>query len=150
MNYSTGSKESGKLLNTDKFMAINFITTQSLLACSGGWSGTSFNLYTHLEKNSLPQPSYIGPVNPPISNIAKFVSKTRRILGGQGNFYFFSSQRLSDIQKLVAASLKKADYNLFLGVTPWIKCSFSLYWNELSAGVETGAYEVNPLQPDAP
>jgi len=44
-------------------MAINFIGTQSLLTCSGRWSGTSFNLDARLEKNSLVKPSYKETVN---------------------------------------------------------------------------------------
>jgi glycosyltransferase involved in cell wall biosynthesis len=105
-------------------MRVNFITTQSLDNRSGGWSGTSYNLHQQLERRPLLKVNYIGPVHPPASRTARLISKARRILGCKGSFYFFSESRLTSIQRQVTASLKQTDYNLVIGITPWVKCDF--------------------------
>jgi len=105
-------------------LRINFITTQSLTNVSGGWSGLSCSLYQHLTKSSLLKINYFGPIEPPIRRSAKLVSKLRRILGSRGRFYAFSEERLERVRQQVETARPQADYDLFLGVTPWIGCRF--------------------------
>ena len=105
-------------------MRVNYITSQSLSTASGGWSGLSHNLYHQLASEKDLQINYAGPVHPPVSRAAKLVSKARRILGGRGRFYAFSEERLEAIHRQVRAARRPADYDLFLGATPWVRCRF--------------------------
>ena len=101
-----------------------FITTQALANFSGGWSGLSYHLYHHLVGNGSLEVNYVGPIEAPIRRSAKLVSKVRRILGRRGRFYAFSEERLERVRQQVQAARPQADYDLFLGVTPWIGCRF--------------------------
>lgn len=102
---------------------INFISNQDLRITSGGWSGINFNIHkqllSHFEMN------YIGPINPKVNIFEKSHSKLYRILGRRGNFNFFSEDRLRRIYSEVENKMKDADYNLFFGQTPWLKCSYN-------------------------
>jgi glycosyltransferase involved in cell wall biosynthesis len=113
----------GKAL-ASRTVKVDFITTQSLDNPSGGWSGASFNLRQQLERHPALSLNYVGPFNPPVSKSARLVSKAKRLLGGKGSFYYFSEPRLAAIRRQVAPALKEADYNLFFGITPWVKCEF--------------------------
>jgi glycosyltransferase involved in cell wall biosynthesis len=105
-------------------MRINYITTQSLAEASGGWSGLSRNLYHQLARSSSLKVNYVGPIEPPIRRSAKLASKALRILGGRSGFYAFSEERLDAVRQHVQTARPQADYDLFLGVTPWIRCQF--------------------------
>lgn len=128
-------------------MRLNYITTQDSEQVSGGWSGLSHNLYVHLAGQSGVKLRYVGPINPAISKRRKLVSKAQRILGGRSAFYPFSEHRLQAHCEHVQQKLGDADYNFFLGVTPWIRCRFDQpYAAYLDACFRT--YFDNNLQTD--
>ncbi len=102
---------------------INFISNQDLNVTSGGWSGINFNIHRELEKHL--KVNYVGPINPPVNLLEKSHSKLYRTLGLRGNFNFFSESRLQKIDSEVKNKLEKADYNLFFGQTPWLKCNYN-------------------------
>ena len=104
---------------------INFITTQSPANFSGGWSGLSYNLHQALARLPSVDLEYVGPVSPACSKLQKWISKARRLLGGTSRFYPFSEPRLEAFRAEVQGAIKASDYNLFLGVTPWLRCHFS-------------------------
>jgi len=103
-------------------MRINYITSESLARSSGGWSGLSCSLYHDLARQPSLTLNYVGPVHPPVRRTAKLASKLRRVLGGQGSFYPFSEDRLAEVGARVDAQRRDADYDLFIGVTRWIRC----------------------------
>ncbi|MEI7935831.1 MAG: glycosyltransferase family 4 protein [Verrucomicrobiota bacterium] len=105
-------------------MLLNYITSQDLEQVSGGWSGLSSNLYRKIFQTRSLNVRYLGPVNPPISRTAKLVSKVRRVLGARGRFYAFSEGRLARVRQQVQTARFQADYDFFLGATPWIRCRF--------------------------
>lgn len=104
-------------------MKINFITTESLKDYSGGWSGNSYNIFTHLDQKKDVTLQYIGPVKPAVSKIAKIISKSKRVAGLNSKFYYFSDKRLNRTSKLIEkeAGTQQADYTFFMGVTHWLK-----------------------------
>ncbi len=104
---------------------INFITSESRERTSGGWSGLSFNIFSHLEARRELQINYVGPIYPPVSRLAKLVSKTCRVLGGKGRFFAFSEGRLQRVRRQVETARIPVDYDFFLGVTPWVRCRFA-------------------------
>jgi glycosyltransferase involved in cell wall biosynthesis len=64
---------------------------------------------------------YIGPINPPISLEEKTISKALRLVGGRGDYFFFSDRRLRVIANEVsAACASPARLDFFHGFTPWI------------------------------
>lgn len=99
---------------------INFISNINLKSISGGWSGLNYQLHQNLRMQS--NCTYIGPINPPISFIEKFISKLLRIVSLKGCFYFYSENRLTKIKANIYSKYKlKKGFDIFLGSTPWIK-----------------------------
>lgn len=104
-------------------MEVNFITTQSPLDFSGGWSGLSYCLHRELSRIPDVDLRYVGPINPAISKTAKVISKALRLMGGSGSFFPFSEERLTRVRHELETLAPLADYNFFLGVTAWIRCT---------------------------
>lgn len=64
---------------------------------------------------------YVGPIDPPVERWRKGISKVVRILGGGGDFFFYSSTRLKAVAAEVSARCQgDAQIDFFLGFTPWI------------------------------
>ncbi len=62
-----------------------------------------------------------GPINPPVILWQKAVSKFLRVSGFQGDFFFYSTQRLEVIAYEVHARCRPdAELDFFHGFTPWI------------------------------
>ena len=100
-------------------MKINFISNQNLNVTSGGWSGINFNMHKELCKYF--DVHYVGPINPKPILFEKFISKTKRVMNRQGNFYFFSNNRLNKISSIVDEKIHQdVCYNFYFGQTPWI------------------------------
>jgi glycosyltransferase involved in cell wall biosynthesis len=65
--------------------------------------------------------SFAGPIDPPPAFAEKALSKTLRLAGAPGDFYFFSERRLKAIAADVArADASGAELDFFHGLTPWI------------------------------
>ena len=105
-------------------MTLNYFTSQCQKGVSGGWSGLSYSLYQYLKLGGCFEVNYVGPIYPPVRPSAKLASKVRRILGGQGRFYAFSSERLERVHQQALTARPQSDYDFFLGATPWIQCRF--------------------------
>jgi glycosyltransferase involved in cell wall biosynthesis len=64
---------------------------------------------------------YVGPVSPPANLRQKAISKLLRSVGLQGNFFFYSHERLKAIADEVAMRCSaNASLDFFHGFTPWI------------------------------
>jgi glycosyltransferase involved in cell wall biosynthesis len=100
---------------------LNYISEFPRAQAHGGWDGMGAGVVTELGKHcSL---HYVGPVRPPINFIEKAVSKSRRLLGARGSFYYYSHRRLHCYAEQVEAqSLSQAEADFFHGATPWVCC----------------------------
>jgi glycosyltransferase involved in cell wall biosynthesis len=66
---------------------------------------------------------YVGPVRPPTNFIEKAISKSRRLFGARGSFYYYSPGRLRRYAEQVEArSSSEAAADFFHGATPWVCC----------------------------
>jgi len=129
-------------------MRLNYITGESLAQVGGGWSGLSYHLYRDLANDRSLALNYVGPVDPPVRPRAKLSSKLWRVLGGRSAFYPFSEARLARVGACVDALRTDADYDLYVGVTRWIRCrSIRPYGAYLDACFRT--YFNNNLPVDA-
>lgn len=64
---------------------------------------------------------YVGPINPPPLFKQKLASKLQRLIGGQGDFFFYSQDRLEAVAAMVRAGcVENARLDFFHGFTPWI------------------------------
>jgi len=118
---------------------VAFITNISGERQSGGFSGMSSAMAAAL--TSCCALTYVPPVNPKPRLCEHVISKSRRLLGIQGAFFFFSEARLRDIANETERHLSKIPHDLcfFHGFTPWIRfdsskpyvcwsdCTFSQY-----------------------
>jgi hypothetical protein len=102
-------------------VTLNYFTSQCLKRVSGGWSGLSNSLYHHLKLGASLEVNYVGPIGPPVLQSARLGSKVRRLLGVQSQFFAFSAERLERVHQQARTARPKADYDFFLGVTPWIR-----------------------------
>ena len=98
---------------------INFISNLPHDQRSGGFSAMNAAAYRALMQ--VETLHYVGPVNPPPVFWQKLMSKILRTVGSQGNFFFFSEDRL----KVIAAEVTNrcsanASLDFFHGFTPWI------------------------------
>jgi glycosyltransferase involved in cell wall biosynthesis len=101
---------------------VNFVTNIPLSEVSGGFSGMNAAAYEAL--NEIADVTYVGPINPTPSLRGHIKSKLVRSLGGAGDYFFFSSQRLRNIAEAVDSTCNRwADLDFFHGFTPWIHCS---------------------------
>lgn len=100
---------------------VAFITNIAPDAISGGFSAMNRAMFDVLAKDHVVD--YIGPVNPKPSFWKHALSKSRRLMGLGGDFYFFSERRLEVIRELVEARLgeSRAEFAVFHGFTPWIE-----------------------------
>ena len=101
-------------------MKVDFVTNLPLAEESGGWSAISRNIYLQLADRFDCQ--FIGPINPQPAFHEKLFSKMKRVLGGQGQFFFFSEKRLSEIGRQFSTQKTEADFTMFHGATPWLGC----------------------------
>lgn len=102
-------------------MKINFITNLSLNETSGGWSGISARTLEQLSR--FYNPEFIGPINPGYPFAEKSISKILRLAGFKGDFTFFASSRLREIERLyLNYRNNSARLDFFHGATPWILC----------------------------
>lgn len=70
---------------------------------------------------SIDDVHYVGPIDPPPMRRQKALSKLKRLLGFQGDFFFFSHRRLAAIAGEVQQRCSKhARLDFFHGFTPWI------------------------------
>jgi glycosyltransferase involved in cell wall biosynthesis len=100
-------------------LLINFITSIPLSEFSGGFS--SMNLAAYEALKEIADVHYVGPINPKISLFKKAISKSSRIAGFPGDFYFFSKGRHLKIAKEIEArALPDADLDFYHGFTPWV------------------------------
>ena len=64
---------------------------------------------------------YAGPINPGVIAWQKALSKFLRLAGAQGDFFFFSRQRLETVAREVYNRCQaEAQLDFFHGFTPWI------------------------------
>lgn len=99
-------------------MRLSFISNIRPDIRSGGVSGKNFATYTLLKKY-FEVSEYIY-INPKMDFFAKLKSKILRLTLGKGNYHFFSSSRLSKINRFFNASTKTGEVYFFLGFTQWI------------------------------
>jgi len=99
---------------------IDFVSNLPLEEESGGWSAISRNIFLQLEKRF--DCAFVGPINPDPGILEKTVSKALRLLVRQGQFFFFSESRLAEIADEYDDQKTDAQYTLFHGATPWIRC----------------------------
>lgn len=113
-------------------MKINFITNIPQDSISGGVSGMNRAAYECLIEEG--EVNYVGPVNPPHSLWRKIISKSRRLVGLPGEYFFFAPNRLRKIAEEVESRCDpNADLDFYHGFTPWIFCQSSrpyLTWND--------------------
>ena len=100
-------------------MLINYITNIPLSQFSGGFCGMNLAAYEALR--GIADIHYVGPINPRASLREKALSKSRRIVGIPGDFYFFSQNRLAKIAEEIKSTVAPdADLDFYHGFTPWI------------------------------
>lgn len=98
---------------------IRFISNLRPDLRSGGFSAMNVAAVNALRQRY--PVTYVGPIDPPVSRLAKGTSKVLRLLGGTGAFASFSDARLRGIARdVVAACRNRALLNFFHGFTPWI------------------------------
>jgi glycosyltransferase involved in cell wall biosynthesis len=99
---------------------VAFITNISQERQSGGFSGMSSAMAAALAPCcSL---TYVPPINPKPRLWEHVISKSRRLLGLKGAFFFFSEARLRDIAKETERHVSDIPHDVcfFHGFTPWI------------------------------
>ncbi len=97
---------------------VNYISNLPLTNISGGWSGINHQLYKGL--SGYFDVNCLDVINPPQDKLAKGVSKIKRVLGGRGNYHFFSERRLAVIaSEYETRRCPEAELDFFLGATPW-------------------------------
>lgn len=101
-------------------MKINYITNFDLNSTSGGWNGINYKLSNELRlKLKL---NYIGPIDPQISRIERFISRVQKFLKIDRNYFFFSERRLKNININYINNRQDTDLDFFFGATPWVEC----------------------------
>lgn len=102
-------------------MLINFVSNIKRDEFSGGFSAVNHAIYEAVQQ--IAEVHYVGPIYPPVSQVARFTSKALRILQLPGRFPFFSNSRLESIASQVKNGIASgADLDLYTGVTPWVMC----------------------------
>jgi len=97
---------------------INYISNLPKNQRSGGFSAMNVAAFEAVQKCG--QVKYVGPINPPVSFCQKLKSKSLRLLGKPGDFFFFSKDRLNAIREEVRARCSAAaSLDFFHGFTPW-------------------------------
>lgn len=100
---------------------INYITGLDVNKYSGGWSAMNHHVYEQLKNSGNFSINLIQNIDPPVSIIRKSISKLKRVMDLQGEFFYYSSSRLCRIKKEVEMRLdKSADFDFYHGATPWI------------------------------
>jgi glycosyltransferase involved in cell wall biosynthesis len=98
---------------------INFVSNLPFDLRSGGFS--AMNAAAHQALSKAEAINYVGPINPQPIFWQKATSKLLRVMGSQGDFFFFSRGRLQMIKEKVQAGCKAdARLDFFHGFTPWI------------------------------
>jgi glycosyltransferase involved in cell wall biosynthesis len=98
---------------------INFVSNLPHDLRSGGFSAMNASAFATLCKHASVH--YAGPINPPIFLPQKVLSKFLRVVGSQGDFFFFSRRRLQAISQEVRTRCRsEAWLDFFHGFTPWI------------------------------
>jgi glycosyltransferase involved in cell wall biosynthesis len=98
---------------------IRFVSNLPRELRTGGFSAMNAAAFSALAAHY--EVTFAGPIDPPTAFAEKAVSKTLRLAGAPGDFYFFSERRL----KAIAAEVASADgaparLDFFHGFTPWI------------------------------
>jgi len=97
---------------------ITFISNFKSNDIGGGWNGINSYLFNAL--NELKNVDYLGPINPKVNLFEKAISKSLRMIGLPGRYFFFSEKRLNKIAGSIK-NFEKDSLLFFFGVTPWIK-----------------------------
>src|SRR3954471_17554640 len=86
---------------------------------SGGFSAMNSAAFAALSEAHVTH--YVGPINPGVIIGQKALSKFWRLVGGQGDFFFFSTRRLERVAREVSNRCQaQARLDFFHGFTPWI------------------------------
>src|ERR1700737_3381546 len=97
---------------------INFVSNLPDNLRTGGFSALNTAAFGALSK--LCAVHYAGPINPSVILWQKALSKLMRVAGSEGDFFFFSRQRLEAIaQEVHAQCVVEAQLDFFQGITPW-------------------------------
>jgi glycosyltransferase involved in cell wall biosynthesis len=98
---------------------IDFISNLPKDLWTGGFSAMNAAAFSAI--SAYEEVRYVGPIDPPVILHEKALSKTRRLMGRQGTFFFFSGRRLRAIAKeFKSADDSDARLTFFHGFTPWI------------------------------
>ena len=110
-----------------------FVTNIGENDISGGFSAMNSAMYSVID--SAYSATYCGPINPKPRLFENLLSKTQRMLGGRGDFFFFSERRLSLIAGIIKNKTRDNIYDaaVFHGFTPWVLYNPSIpyaAWND--------------------
>ena len=98
---------------------INFVSNLPKNLRSGGFSAMNATVFSAISRSEASH--YVGPINPRVILWQKALSKSRRVAGFQGTFFFFSQRRLAAIADEVHSKCcADARLDFFHGFTPWI------------------------------
>jgi glycosyltransferase involved in cell wall biosynthesis len=101
-------------------LRVAFVSNTGRKQRSGGFSGIGTAITEAL--SSVCDLHFVGPINPAANWVEHFDSKSRRLFGSKGAFFFFSDARLRRIAAETEKYLSEIPHDLcfFHGFTPWI------------------------------
>jgi glycosyltransferase involved in cell wall biosynthesis len=98
---------------------INFISNLPPHLRSGGFSAANAAAFEIIK--TAGSVHYVGPIDPPVILPEKVLSKSLRLAGFRGDFFFYSPRRLKSIADEVRSQcIDFAQIDYFHGFTPWI------------------------------